>query len=63
MPQLSAVAECSDAAHGIDGAIISDGGITCPGDVGKGAGGGADFVMLGSSLVQDIQSFLVFMKL
>ena len=50
MPQLSAVAECADAAHGINGAIISDGGITCPGDVAKAFGGGADFVMLGSML-------------
>ena len=43
MPQLSAIAECSDAAHGINGMIISDGGITCPGDVAKAFGGGADF--------------------
>lgn len=50
MPQLSAVAECADAAHGINGTIISDGGITCPGDVAKAFGGGADFVMLGSML-------------
>ena len=50
MPQLSAVLECSDAAHGINGAIISDGGITCPGDISKALGGGADFVMLGSML-------------
>ena len=50
MPQLLAVAECSDAAHGINGMIISDGGITCPGDVAKAFGAGADFVMLGSML-------------
>lgn len=50
MPQLSAVMECSDAAHGINGSIISDGGITCPGDVSKALGAGADFVMLGSML-------------
>uniref|UniRef100_A0A6C0CQA5 GMP reductase n=1 Tax=viral metagenome TaxID=1070528 RepID=A0A6C0CQA5_9ZZZZ len=50
MPQLSAVAECADAAHGINGTIISDGGVTCPGDVAKAFGGGADFVMLGSML-------------
>ena len=43
VPQLSAVMECSDAAHGVGGKIIADGGITCPGDVGKafGAGGGS----------------------
>ena len=46
-PQLSAVIECSDAAHGLGAHIIADGGCTCPGDVAKGFGGGADFVMLG----------------
>jgi GMP reductase len=48
MPQLSAVMECADAAHGVNGHIISDGGITCPGDMVKAFGGGADFVMCGS---------------
>jgi GMP reductase len=47
MPQLSAVIECSDAAHGVGGHIISDGGITCPGDMAKAFGAGADFVMVG----------------
>lgn len=47
MPQLSAVLECADAAHGVGGHIISDGGITCPGDMAKAFGGGADFVMMG----------------
>tara|TARA_B110000208_G_C11759396_1_gene426326 strand:- start:747 stop:1778 length:1032 start_codon:yes stop_codon:yes gene_type:complete len=47
-PQLSAVLECADAAHGIDGQIISDGGIQVPGDFGKAFGAGADFVMCGS---------------
>ena len=46
-PQLSAVMECADAAHGLGSHIIADGGCTCPGDVAKGFGGGADFVMLG----------------
>ena len=46
-PQLSAVIECADAAHGLSAHIIADGGCTCPGDVAKGFGGGADFVMLG----------------
>lgn len=50
MPQFSAVMECSDAAHGLDGMIISDGGACYPGDVSKAYGGGADFVMLGSML-------------
>jgi GMP reductase len=50
MPQLSSIIECADAAHGCGGHIISDGGITCPGDAGKAFGAGADFVMLGSLL-------------
>lgn len=47
-PQLSSVVECSDAAHGVDGFIMSDGGIQHIGDFGKAFGGGADFVMAGS---------------
>ncbi len=47
VPQLSAVLECSDAAHGLGGWIIADGGITCPGDVSKAFGACADFVMMG----------------
>jgi GMP reductase len=46
-PQLSAIIECADAAHGLRGRIIADGGCACPGDVAKAFGGGADFVMLG----------------
>lgn len=46
-PQLSAVIECADAAHGIGGHIISDGGCTVPGDFSKAFGAGADFVMAG----------------
>ena len=46
-PQLSAVIECADAAHGLGAHMIADGGCSCPGDVAKGFGGGADFVMLG----------------
>ena len=49
-PQLSAVIECADAAHGLGGHIIADGGCTCPGDVSKAFGAGADFVMLGGML-------------
>ena len=45
-PQLSAIIECADAAHGLGGHIIADGGCTCPGDVAKAFAGGADFVML-----------------
>ena len=49
-PQLSAVIECADAAHGLGGHIIADGGCTCPGDVAKAYAAGADFVMLGGML-------------
>ena len=49
-PQLSAIIECADAAHGLGGRIIGDGGCTCAGDVSKGFGGGADFIMLGGML-------------
>ncbi len=46
-PQLSAIIECADAAHGLGGLICADGGCTRPGDVAKAFGAGADFVMLG----------------
>jgi len=46
-PQLSAIIECADAAHGMGGHIVADGGITCPGDAAKAFGGGTDFVMAG----------------
>ena len=46
-PQLSATIECADAAHGLGGHIITDGGCQVPGDISKSFGAGADFVMLG----------------
>ncbi|XP_060111366.1 GMP reductase 2 [Heteronotia binoei] len=55
-PQLSAVMECADAAHGLKGHIISDGGCSCPGDVAKAFGAGADFVMLGGMLAGHTES-------
>ena len=48
MPQFSAIMECADAAHGLNGHIISDGGVKVPGDFSKAFAGGADFVMSGS---------------
>ena len=54
--QVSAVIECADAAHGLGGHIISDGGCTCPGDIAKAFGAGADFVMLGGMLSGHDQS-------
>ena len=49
-PQLSAVIECADAAHGLGGHIIADGGCTTSGDIVKAFAGGADFVMIGGML-------------
>ena len=52
-PQLSAVIECSDAAHGISnpqtgvGLVMSDGGAVYPCDAAKAFCGGADFLMSG----------------
>lgn len=55
-PQLSAIIECADAAHGLGGQIVADGGCTCPGDIAKAFGGGADFVMLGGMLAAHEES-------
>jgi GMP reductase len=49
-PQLSAISECADAAHGLNGHVMSDGGCSSPGDVSKAFAAGADFVMLGGML-------------
>lgn len=49
-PQLSAIIECADAAHGLGGHIIGDGGCVCAGDIAKAFGAGSDFVMLGGML-------------
>lgn len=52
-PQLSAVIDCSDAAHGINtnnpgcGLVIADGGLVYPGDAAKAFCSGADFIMSG----------------
>ena len=50
IPQLSGIIECADAAHGVGGQVIADGGCVYPGDVAKAFGAGADFVMLGGML-------------
>ena len=50
VPQLSGVMECSDAANGIGGHVIADGGCVYPGDVAKAFGAGSHFVMLGGML-------------
>lgn len=49
-PQLSAIVECADAAHGLGGHICADGGCVTPGDVAKAFAAGSDFVMLGGML-------------
>lgn len=49
-PQMSAIIDCADAAHGVGGMICGDGGCTCVGDIAKAFGAGADFVMLGGML-------------
>ena len=46
-PQLTCIDICSDAAHGLGGHIIADGGCVVPGDIAKAFGAGSDFVMLG----------------
>ena len=55
-PQFSAILECADAAHGLNGHIISDGGIQNVGDFSKAFGGGADFVMCGSMFAGHTES-------
>ena len=55
-PQLSAIIECADAAHGLGGQIISDGGCSIPGDIAKAFGAGADFVMLGGMFAGHTES-------
>ncbi|MBU3012470.1 GMP reductase [Polaribacter vadi] len=55
-PQLSAIIECADAAHGMGGQIISDGGCKIPGDIAKAFGGSADFVMLGGMFAGHTES-------
>jgi GMP reductase len=49
-PQLSAIIECADAAHGLGALVCGDGGCQSPGDIAKAFGGGADFIMLGGML-------------
>lgn len=55
-PQLSAIIECADAAHGLEGLVCADGGCAVPGDIAKAFGAGADFVMLGGMLAGHDQS-------
>ncbi|PCI99661.1 MAG: GMP reductase [Alphaproteobacteria bacterium] len=57
-PQLSAIIECADAAHGLGGLICADGGCTVPGDIAKAFGAGADFIMLGGMLAGHDQAEL-----
>jgi GMP reductase len=56
MPQLSCIIECGDAAHGVNGKIVSDGGCVNPGDLSKAFGANTDFIMLGSMLAGHTES-------
>mmetsp|Transcript_31441 Transcript_31441/g.67684 ORF Transcript_31441/g.67684 Transcript_31441/m.67684 type:complete len:383 (+) Transcript_31441:164-1312(+) len=55
-PQLSAIIECADAAHGLGGCVVSDGGCACPGDFSKAFGAGADFIMAGGMFASHQES-------
>ena len=50
VPQFSAILDCADAANGVDGQILADGGCVFPGDIAKAFGGGAHMVMIGGML-------------
>ena len=50
VPQFSAIVECTDAANGVNGHIMADGGCVHPGDIAKAFGGGAHMVMIGGML-------------
>ena len=50
VPQFSAILDCADAANGVDGHILADGGCVHPGDIAKAFGGGAHMVMIGGML-------------
>jgi GMP reductase len=54
--QYRAATECADAANGVGGHIMADGGCNVPGDIAKAFGGGAHFVMLGGMLAGHIES-------
>ncbi len=47
-PQLSTIVETADTCHQRGAYVMADGGVTCPGDVCKAFGAGADFVIAGS---------------
>ena len=47
---FSAILDCADAANGVDGHIMADGGCVYPGDIAKAFGGGAHMVMIGGML-------------
>ena len=50
VPLFSGIVDCSDAANGVGGHIMADGGCVHPGDIAKAFGGGAHMVMIGGML-------------
>jgi len=58
VPQFSAILDCADAANGVDGHIMADGGCVYPGDIAKAFGGGAHMVMIGGMLAGHDESEL-----
>ena len=58
VPQFSAIVDCSDAANGVGGHIMADGGCVFPGDIAKAFGGGAHMVMIGGMLAGHDESEL-----
>ena len=64
VPQFSAILDCADAANGVDGHIMADGGCVHPGDIAKALGGGAHMVMIGGMLAghDESETYLVDVK-
>jgi len=50
VPQLTAVAQCAEAAHALGATVIADGGLKTSGDLAKAVAAGADACMVGSLL-------------
>ena len=64
VPQVTAIYECAQAAHGAGVPVIGDGGMQHSGDIAKAIAAGADSVMLGSLLagVEESPGELIFIN-